>query len=489
MKNKSDVVENAKATKFDIQLKDWTNVKISAEVLIKVIAKAVSLSQWTNYKQKLENADIKVKIWDKIKSIDNSQLWRWSELMAFLQVAAWGNLTQDWKFGGATALAFTNVLKSNQATSTKVPESKITGGEDIDAKDFPWSYNAYKDFKNIFTEQVANQYRDTYQLFYNWYLKSFKKDWDTITINYKSQYNKLSQSLTFDRKKIKNSDENLDREKFIKELKTKLDNNEAKLKKENLKESVLDGIEEVDAKEFSSLIQEYLKDKSWITNWEIDFNSSIWNSGMEVKWDNLHITYPQKGSGWKNLLVTYWLSSVQTNNKFDQTKFVNVVSKTLNPRAKEWKALEFAETYNSLNKNPIWAIDTTKAADEKITDYKSLKNNIDKYSTLGVVVDPKVPTWIDKKISEIEKRKEYIKMKSSDESKVKWFEDFLNKKTPKTAWEQMAFQNEINSKKWEYKNFRDDFNKRVTSYIKISYTDRTNFNDRLKKIDKTYWYN
>jgi hypothetical protein len=65
----------------------------------------------------------------------------------------------------------------------------------------------------------------------------------------------------------------------------------------------------------------------------------------------------------------------------------------------------------------------------------------------------------------------------------------LNEKTPKTVKEKLESDNAISLKKWEYKTFRDDFNSKwVAKYLKVSYTDRANFDARLNKIDKLYGY-
>jgi hypothetical protein len=53
----------------------------------------------------------------------------------------------------------------------------------------------------------------------------------------------------------------------------------------------------------------------------------------------------------------------------------------------------------------------------------------------------------------------------------------------------MKFDNEVNAKKGEYKIFRDNFNDRVKTYVHVSSTDRSNFDKRLKTIDKLYGYN
>jgi hypothetical protein len=167
----------------------------------------------------------------------------------------------------------------------------------------------------------------------------------------------------------------------------------------------------------------------------------------------------------------------------------------------------YADQYNNLKTPFIWGrtsdltlnlstnyMDNTKA---NMKSLKALSDNMKKDWTIWVDArdnkyrDPraeKLVKDIENRATTLDKRLGYLTMKKWDEAKVKWFEDFLDTKTPRTAWEKMKFDNEVAAKKWEYKQYRDDFNKRSSTYIKVSYTDRTNFDARLKWIDKTYGY-
>lgn len=94
-------------------------------------------------------------------------------------------------------------------------------------------------------------------------------------------------------------------------------------------------------------------------------------------------------------------------------------------------------------------------------------------------------TDIDTKIKDAEKRIQYIEMRKADGDKVAQFEKLVT--TGKLTYaETKALDYQVDAKKPEYKAFRDDFKTRVLIYRKISSVPRSEFNIRLKKIDKMY---
>lgn len=475
IKNNNDVIENARKTEFDIKLKNWKDVKITAETLIKVIAKSVSLAKGTNYKEKLANADIKVSVWGKIEKIENSQLWRWSELMAFLQIAAWWNLSPDWKFVANTALAFSALLDEPK-TPTKSKETSSTNFEKVNLNELT-THNFYAEFASLFWDKVANTYKNTYKLFKstNWTFTFVNNLNGNITIKYTSEHSKIQQSISFKASAIQKANLNIDNQKLLETVKTKIDNNEAKLKKENMKESILIGIEDVEAKAFSPLIQEYLASQWWITAWEIDFHSWIRSSGMEVKWDKLHITYPWKGSGWKNLIVAYKLSDIQTNNQFDQDKFVKLISQRLNPRSKERKKWVLESEYNNLANNNISSISNWTSIYYFIGRYNTLKSNIDKYTNQWVSVDDKIKKYIPVKLEALTNQKNYLIAKNWIDGDIEDFEERNSKKMSRADI----------LKLWKDIESRVSSLEKWTLYLK---TSKINIKDAFTKANKTVDY-
>lgn len=478
IRSSNDVVENAKKTILDIKAKDWTTIKINAETLMKEIANWVALAEGTNYKIKLNNANIVI----NGKQIDNSQFWRGSELMAFLQVAAWSNLVPDGKFWRETAAAFSSQL-SKVETKQNQPKMNFetVGVNEIN------THNFYSEFVWLFGAANAKLYKDTYKAFNatKGTLNCTNYNGQDVNMSYTSIYKSKPEAISFKLADIQKADLNIDNEKLMNKVKSMIENNENKLKLESWKESVIDWIEDVQVSSFSPFIQEYIKWKWWTAGWEIDFNPwKLW-SGMVVSNGLLTINLP-----WK-INVSLKLSDVQTNNKFDQNKFVSELTKTITPLAKEWKKEQYANQYNGL-KSSVSAL-TSNLSTDYIASTKARIVSLENLSN-QIKVDKNV-SWTDL-IKEIDARKSllktrlsYLEMKERDEAKVRWFEQFLNVKAPKTAWDKMKFDNEVNAKKGEYKIFRDNFNDRVKTYVHVSSTDRSNFDKRLKTIDKLYGYN
>lgn len=450
LRNSPDVKENARKTNIDIKAKDWTTQKITAENLIKAIAEWVSLAQWTNYKIKLENADIQIN-W---KKIDNTQFWRGSELMAFLQVAASWNLKPDWKFWPSTALAFSQLLspvKTEVKVETKIEDiadlSKITEYDYQYPFDvlFPNDAKEYEKYK-IFSATTWKQW-----YFSNCYVNPSTKD---VVITYYSIIAKLNKTITFKQDEIlaPGTTTKVGVNKFMNALKTKLDANEAKIQKEKWKESVWDGVEDVKVSSFSPFMQEYIKSQWRVSNFgsEIDFKPWLtWNwSGMNIQWDKLYITFPWKWTNWVNLVVPYLLKDIQTNNKFDNVKFVKILTETMSPMAQKWKWEQLATRYNDIqwiNINSLWAAYTI---DDYIKKYENIKKDIDTYSKNWVVVDKKILDAIPTKVEALKNQKDYIRAKNRSEADIKSFEEFYKRswRNAPSAWEIKAKDKELAKK-------------------------------------------
>jgi hypothetical protein len=75
------------------------------------------------------------------------------------------------------------------------------------------------------------------------------------------------------------------------------------------------------------------------------------------------------------------LSDLQTNNKFDQNKFVSQLTKTMTPLAKEWKKEQYANQYNGL-KSSVSALTSNLSTDyiastkARIVSLENLSNQI-----------------------------------------------------------------------------------------------------------------
>lgn len=274
----------------------------------------------------------------------------------------------------------------------------------------------------------------------------------------------------------------------VKDNNTAIDAEKLLNNKKALEKSIENWAEDVKVSSFNQLMQEYLTNQGRVSSWKIDFKSGFW-SGMEVKWDRLVISMTTKDK--ETITVSYLLSGIQKNNEFDSVSFVKELTNWLTSYATKWKREDYSNQYNELKSSTSTL--TSNLSTDYIANTKSRIADLKKLSD-QITVDKNV-SWVDL-IKEIDTRKSvlearlsYLEMKQRDETKVSWFEKFLNTATPKTAWEKMKFDNEVNAKKGEYKMFRDNFNDREKTYVHISPTDRSSFDKRLKTIDETYDYN
>ncbi len=280
---------------------------------------------------------------------------------------------------------------------------------------------------------------------------------------------------------------------------------------------ILSNINDTDLKAYAKENKSYdFRFKLAIDKWIMDKDYKINSADINKDTKELVIKSNVKGSYGKEYKIPLKDFVVDAQNgTIDQNKFVSafnekviksiIVAESINN--KDVKYNSYADQYNNLKTPFIWGrtsdltlnlstnyMDNTKA---NMKSLKALSDNMKKDWTIWVDArdnkyrDPraeKLVKDIENRATTLDKRLGYLTMKKWDEAKVKWFEDFLDTKTPRTAWEKMKFDNEVAAKKWEYKQYRDDFNKRSSTYIKVSYTDRTNFDARLKWIDKTYGY-
>lgn len=418
MRGSSDVVENAKKTILDIKAQDWTDIKVSAENLMKEIANWVALAEWTNYKIKLSNANIMI----GGKKIDNSQFWRGSELMAFLQVAAWWNLVPDWKFGRETAAAFS--MQSSKIEANKQNEPKLEFGK-VGVNELT-THNFYSEFAWLFGIVDAKIYKDTFKAFSSkGELKCTNYNGQDVRVSYTSSYKSNPESISFKLVDVQKEDLNIDNEKLLKKVKSIIDDNEWKLKLESWKQSVVGWVENVKVTEFkSSLVSEYITNQ-WrrAVNWTIDFNPwMVWNgSGINIVWNQVSVNFPWKGVDWKNLVVNYKLSDMQTNNKFDDAKFVEAITKTIEPMAKTFKKDQLTNNYNYLSQAKIWSIPSV-SINSYIKSYEGLKTTINDYTKLWIEIDKKIVDDISSKIEELTTQKNYLRAKAWLDGDVKSLE-------------------------------------------------------------------
>ena len=286
------------------------------------------------------------------------------------------------------------------------------------------THNFYSDFGLVYWDAAAKAYKDTF--------KVFKDDWSftncsnfngNITINYTSQYDKNFQSISLKAADIQKKDLNIDNKKLLETVKSQLEKKEWDLRAKSWQESVNNWIDDVEVTSFSSLIQEYINTQWRRTpNWKIDFTPGLRNgSGMKIENWFVKVDFPGKPQG------RYLLTDLQTNNKFDSKKFVNAISKTIEPRAKDWKKEQLNAKYTNLDWAKIWAISNANNVDAYINGYKDLQTEIDKYSKAWVALDKKVTDKIPTQIEALNNQKNYLRAKNWFDADIKSFETFYSR--------------------------------------------------------------
>ncbi len=413
---------------------------------------------------------------------ENIPVGKWSDLAAWIQILMVADgrniLTNEakkrwvklWIDGYIWAITSTAIGDYKNKTETKTNQPNMSF-EKVDLSQLT-SHNFYGDFLSVYWDVAAKAYKDTY--------KVFKDDWaftncsnynGNITINYKSQYDKNFQSISFKAKDIQKSDLNIDNKKLLEIVKSQLEKKEWDLRAKTWQESVNSGIDNVQVKSFSPFMQEYLSNQWWMApNWTIDFNPWMANgSGMNIYSWRLVISYPGKWT------LTYNLSDMQTNNTFDSKKFVNAITKTIEPRAKQWKKDQLTAKYTNLDWAKIWAISNANNADIYINSYKNLQTEINNYSKVWVVLDKKVTDKIPTQIEALNNQKKYLIAKNWIDTDIKDLEAKNNK----------AMSRAEQTKLWK------DIKNRVevlTLWSVELYTLKVNIKDAFTKVNKQAEY-
>ena len=335
------------------------------------------------------------------------------------------------------------------------------------------SHNFYGDFLSVYWATISNQYKDTFKLFKDdWAFTNCSNYNGNINIYYTSQYDKVIQSISFKTKDIQKPDLNIDNKKLLETVKSQIEKKEWDLRAKAWQESVNSWIEDVQVKSFSPFMQEYINNQWWkAPNWTIDFKAWIANgSGMGVYNWLLSIDYP-----WKSI-KTYKLLDMQTNNKFDSKKFVDAITKTIEPRAKQWKKDQLTEKYNNLEGTKIWAIANTNSVDVYISTYTNIKTEIDKYAKVWVILDKKITDNIPTQIEALNNQKKYLFAKNWIDKDIKDLETKNNSKMSR------AEQNKL----WKDIKNRVDF---LTLWAIELNTLHVNIKDAFTKVNKQAEYN
>lgn len=438
VKLKDDVVKNAQETKFQVKTKQGREIPVSARVLMEAIARGVALAEWTNYQQKLQSADIKLKVGNNVYSVDTKEFGRWSELMAFLQVAAGGNLVPDGKFGQATADAFSKFVTKSEATEKtpeEIKEYKVVDKETMSY--YKASTNAYKTTESILGKVVADMFKARGIIGENnKFTSNFHVSEYGLGVSYNSLYSKTPSAMSIKYDSIAAADWSIDSDKLLKQIKQNIDKTDAieKTQKDKevadknaktLEKSAEDSLDGLEVSNFTNpLIKEYLsKQYSW-NGTRIDFDlSSGRSNGITV--ENGSITV---GDAKKTILSVKLSSYKKADNTFDGTKFLNDLTNKMLPLAKSWKQEKIRTTFNKyvVQKPLPLEINDIKIIDKKKNEYKALQKEVKEAKNQGVVVNSQIDQGISKNIDQLNKQKNYISVKNWFDKDLVKYEDAAN---------------------------------------------------------------
>lgn len=439
-----NTIENAKNMELNILAKDGSQIKTKAIDLIKAIANGIPLMTTGSktqinayYINALENNKIMV----NGKAIDNKQIGWGSELMALLQVAAWGNLAIDWQFWNSTAKAFSELLDNAPLKNASFEEVEI--GEIA-------KHNFYAEFVSLYPN-LGKTYMDTYKVFKapNGRFTSCTYNNGDVIISYKSQFSSALQSIKIS--KIQKPNMNIDNLKLLKGMKDEVEKNEAKLEKINMQNTIQTWVNNLKSKLFTDyLMQRYLEASNKISaQGNIILNGKT--SGMTVTWDSLLVDY------WSVIgKKTYKLIDFWKNNKFDDKKMAATLTVAMKNPAIEWKKWQLTTTYKSLetktNTGKNISVKTLKETEDILKWFQDLKKNLDFYTE--VKLDVNMVNTIKVRIEQLTNQKNYLIAKDRIVDDLQKLEKSYN--TTMTPAQYKKFNDTINGRvslleKWALK--------------------------------------